>query len=156
MVHQGPVDDGLPIIATFESSIAAERFLTDFRSAGFAEDAVRIVTDAEKARLTKMGLSDSSGVGSTSIAPEAVPDIGFAHPFGVPAPAIEPSGKHEVTEQSSSPTEVDFRTGTTMLRIAAGPRKDEATGIVREAGGLIESPLITQLLVDAGGAPELG
>jgi hypothetical protein len=148
MTDEGTGGYGLPIIATFDSGIAAEQCLADLKAAGFADRDIRIISDDEKARLANLGLSDNTGTASASIPPDSVSNTVIAQPLaGAPVSPVEPGGEHNVVEGSSSPLERGFRAGMTMVQIAVGSRKNEAAEIVRKAAGNIESPLITHFLL---------
>jgi hypothetical protein len=147
---QEPGDDGSPIIASFDTGVAADQCVMDLKAAGFAEGSIRFISEEERARLTRLGLSDASSSMSLSDPPDPAPDpvIAAALP-GAPL-LVGSDSEKDVVKAVSDPTGQDFRAGKMMLQITAGARKNEAGEIVRKAGGSIESPLITGLFL--GGA----
>jgi hypothetical protein len=148
LTHERTADDISPIIASFDTSVTAQHCVTDLKAAGFAEGAIRFISEAEKARLTSLGVSDASSSMSGSDPPDPAPHavIAAALPGG-PLLSAEPESERHLVEPVSGQVGQDFRAGKMMLQISAGARKSEAAEIVRRTGGNIESPLITGLFL---------
>ena len=143
--HHRPSDDGSPIIASFDSLAAAESCVADLQAAGFG--GIRFISEDDKARVVRHGLSDAST--STPIPPDTDRDTDAGEK------ALErwqaPTGQRKEEsdlERPSSEAAQGFRAGQPMLHVAPGGRMSEATEIIQRAGGHVESPLITGMLLE--------